>query len=164
VYRTVTDFLADFSEQNVSTLKVLDSLTDASLGQAVAPGGRTLGRIAWHIVHTLWEMPAQAGLLAPAGEVVPPTSSAALVAAYRAASAAVASAVGASWTDAMLAGEIPMYGEHWPRGRVLSALIRHEDHHRGQVTVLMRQAGLPVPGVFGPSQEGWVAFGVAAQD
>ena len=38
------------------------ALTDASLGQMVAPGGRSLGRIAWHIVQTLGEMGGHAGL------------------------------------------------------------------------------------------------------
>ncbi|MCK4657684.1 MAG: hypothetical protein KAT85_11650, partial [candidate division Zixibacteria bacterium] len=33
-------------------------------------------------------------------------------------------------------------------------------HHRGQMTVLMRQAGLKVPGVYGPSMEEWEHFGM----
>ena len=47
---------------------------------------------------------------------------------------------------------------------MLSALIRHEAHHRGQMTVLMRQAGLTVPGVYGPSREEWVAYGMPVQE
>jgi len=31
-------------------------------------------------------------------------------------------------------------------------LIAHQGHHRAQMTVLMRQAGLKVPGVYGPSE------------
>ena len=42
---------------------------------------------------------------------------------------------------------------------MLSSLIRHQAHHRGQMTVLMRQAGLPVPGVYGPAREEWKAYG-----
>ena len=38
-------------------------------------------------------------------------------------------------------------------------LINHQNHHRGQMTVLMRQAGLTVPGVYGPAKKrvgrGW---------
>jgi len=55
-----------------------------------------------------------------------------------------------------------MYGETWPRGVTLFALIAHQAHHRGQMTVLMRQAGLTVPGVYGPSSEEWQAHGMAA--
>lgn len=43
-----------------------------------------------------------------------------------------------------------MYGEIWARGLTLFYLITHQAHHRGQMTVLMRQAGLPVPGIYGP--------------
>jgi uncharacterized damage-inducible protein DinB len=41
-----------------------------------------------------------------------------------------------------------------PRGAMLRSLIDHQTHHRGQMTVLLRQAGLPVPGVMGPTKEG----------
>ncbi len=60
----------------------------------------------------------------------------------------------------MLSEMIPMYGEQWPRGLALAMLISHETHHRGQMTVLMRQAGVPVPGVSGPSREEWEAMGM----
>ena len=36
---------------------------------------------------------------------------------------------------------------------VLNVLIRHQIHHRGQMTILMRQAGVVVPSVYGPSRE-----------
>jgi hypothetical protein len=42
--------------ESEGTLKMLRALTDASLAQAVAPEGRTLGRLAWHITTTLPEM------------------------------------------------------------------------------------------------------------
>jgi uncharacterized damage-inducible protein DinB len=32
-------------------------------------------------------------------------------------------------------------------------LVRHLIHHRGQMSVLMREAGLIVPGVYGLSRE-----------
>jgi len=40
-----------------------------------------------------------------------------------------------------------------PKGAILRVLIDHQTHHRGQMTVLLRQAGLPVPGVMGPTKE-----------
>lgn len=53
-----------------------------------------------------------------------------------------------------------MYGETWAIGVTLSALIDHQIHHRGQMTVLMRQAGLKVPGIYGPSREDWSQIGM----
>jgi len=55
-----------------------------------------------------------------------------------------------------------MYGETWARGLTLFYLILHQAHHRGQITVLMRQAGLTVPGIYGPAKEEWAAFGAPA--
>jgi uncharacterized damage-inducible protein DinB len=55
---------------------------------------------------------------------------------------------------------VEMYAERWRKGQVLSVLIRHQCHHRGQMTVLMRQAGLRVPGVSGPSREEWATWGM----
>ncbi|MCK6259572.1 DinB family protein [Fictibacillus sp. KIGAM418] len=46
-----------------------------------------------------------------------------------------------------------MYGEKWENGLTLYILNCHQIHHRGQMTVLMRLAGLKVPGVYGPSIE-----------
>jgi uncharacterized damage-inducible protein DinB len=54
-----------------------------------------------------------------------------------------------------------MYGERWTRGFTLFASLLHEVHHRGQMTVLMRQAGLAVPGTAGPSKQEWAQWGMA---
>ena len=42
----------------------------------------------------------------------------------------------------------------------LQILLFHQTHHRGQMTVLMRQAGLPVPGMYGPAKEDWAKYGM----
>ena len=55
-----------------------------------------------------------------------------------------------------------MYGQKWKRGVTLGILITHQIHHRAQMTVLMRQAGLKVPGIYGPAYEEWAAMGMEA--
>ena len=35
----------------------------------------------------------------------------------------------------------------------------HQCHHRGQMSVLMRQAGIRVPGIYGPAREEWSMLG-----
>lgn len=69
-----------------------------------------------------------------------------------------------SWTDETLIQETDMYGETWKMGKVLSMLIIHQAHHRAQMTVLMRQAQLPVTGVYGPSKEEWSTMGMKPQE
>jgi uncharacterized damage-inducible protein DinB len=166
MYRRVDDFLQDWAAESQSTRSVLRTLTDRSLAQRVAPGGRTAGRLAWHLVLTLGEMPRHSGLGIQGlpDEAPLPGSAAEILARYEEAAVSLSGAVKAHWTDALLPEEIPMYGEQWPRGRVLSVLIRHEAHHRGQLTVLMRQAGLTVPGVYGPAREEWAAMGMTPQE
>lgn len=163
--RAIADFLAAWQYESGATLKVFRNLTDASLSQRVTPDGRSLGFLAWHITTSINEMMAAAGVAhsGPGGKDPEPSSAAEIAAAYEKAAAALAQAVPAAWTDAQLPEKIPMYGEMWPRSQVLGALIAHQCHHRGQMTVLMRQAGLAVPGVYGPAKEEWTAYGMPPQ-
>lgn len=162
--RKIEDFQKDWAYEAEMTGKVLQTLTDESLGQKVNADGRDLGFLAWHLTQTLGEMPGKVGLKidAPGFEQECPTSAAEIAAAYEKAAKSVADEVTANWTDDTLLQTDEMYGETWARGLTLFYLIAHQAHHRGQMTVLMRQAGLPVPGVYGPSKEEWAAFGAPA--
>ena len=57
------------------------------------------------------------------------------------------------WTDKDLATINDFFGRPMPNSIFLMTLINHQNHHRGQMTVLMRQAGLTVPGVYGPAKK-----------
>lgn len=162
--RKVEDFQKDWSYEAEMTGKILDSLTDESLSQKVSAEGRNLGFLGWHLTQTLGEMLGLVGLKidAPGHDKECPTSAAEIAAAYRTAAASVTDEIAANWTDDTLLEEDNMYGETWARGLTLFYLIAHQAHHRGQMTVLMRQAGLPVPGVYGPAKEEWAAMGAPA--
>jgi uncharacterized damage-inducible protein DinB len=86
-------------------------------------------------------------------------SAAAIAAAYETASRSLLEQLEA-WDDATLDVEDDMYGQRWTRGFTLHALLEHQIHHRGQMTVLMRQAGLKVPGIYGPAREDWSGMGM----
>jgi uncharacterized damage-inducible protein DinB len=92
---------------------------------------------------------------------MPPVTAEAIRAGYAAVTAELGAAIKADWNDAALEVTDDMYGEQWPRGLTLGILIQHEIHHRAQMTVLMRQAGLRVPGIFGPSKEDWASMGMS---
>jgi uncharacterized damage-inducible protein DinB len=164
LFRRIDDFAEEWQVERLSTLRNMQLMTDESLSQAIVPGGRTLGFLAWHLTVTFREMLAHAGLEpdgpAPAEPV--PSSAAEIAQRYERASASVIEQVTAAWTDDMMDDEIAMYGRIFKRGNVLEMLIRHEAHHRGQMTVLMRQAGLPVVGPYGPSREQWAEYGMVA--
>ena len=163
MYRRIDDFLTDYTYESQATLSVLRALTDAALAQRVTPEGRTAGRLAWHIA-VCTGMAAEAGLdVRTPPDSDPPPSAREIAERYGEAACAVSGAVKAQWTDASLAEEVPMYGEMWTRGKALMSMVKHEAHHRGQLTVLMRQAGLAVPGVYGPAREEWAAMGMDPQ-
>ena len=162
--RKVEDFLKDWDYEIEATVKVMNALTDESLSQKVSDDGRTLGFLAWHLTQTLGEMPGLVGLTVDAPEFSAecPATAAEIAAAFETAARSVATEVSANWTDETLLLTDEMYGETWARGLTLFYLILHQAHHRGQMTVLMRQAGLAVPGIYGPAKEEWAAFGAPA--
>ena len=162
--RLIEDFRKDWEYEADATLKVLNALTDESLSQQVTPDGRSLGFLAWHLTQTLPEMLGQVGLTidGPAHDHECPTSAAEIASTYEKAAKSVTQEVTSKWNDETLLQTDSMYGETWARGVTLFALIAHQAHHRGQMTVLMRQAGLKVPGIYGPAKEDWVAMGMPA--
>ncbi len=162
--RTIEDFSSAWNYEHEATLKLFRAMTDASLAQRVTAEGRSLGELAWHIVQTLGEMPHHAGVPveAPAEDAPVPASASHIAEEFDNAARSVAGAVVATWSDAQLFDEVAMYGQTWMKRDVLSSLILHQAHHRGQMTVLMRQAGLAVPSIYGPSREEWAAMGMSA--
>jgi uncharacterized damage-inducible protein DinB len=162
VIATIKDFDRHWTEEFDKTQKIFKHLTDRSLTQLVAPGGRTLGRLAWHITTTIPEMMSRTGLtLAGPGQDAPvPTWASAISGAYQQVALSLLDQIKANWTDETLMMTDEMYGQIWKRGYTLTALIFHQIHHRGQITVLMRQAGLKVPGIYGPAREEWAVWGM----
>lgn len=159
MYRTIAGFTQGWDYERGMTRKLLDNITEAAMGQAVKPGGRTLGRLAEHLIYTLVEMPGEAGI-----KVEPASTATSIAERYSETAEHLGEAVAAQWTDEALGEDIPMYGDVWKKGNVLKALINHEAHHRGQMTVLMRQASLRVPGIYGPAEEDWASMGMPAQE
>ncbi len=162
MFRKIEDFEASWEQNIKGTMNILGALTDESLAQSVTDGHRTIGRMAWHLVTTYPEMMKLTGLEVKAvDEHAPvPEKLADIITGYKAVTDELFQQVKERWTDADLDVEDDIYGMKWKRGMTLSGLIAHEVHHRGQITVLMRQAGLKVPGVFGPAKEEWAGAGM----
>lgn len=160
MFTDVDKVISAYEQERANTLKLLDGLTDESLDKPQMENIRTLGRAAWHIVTTYPEMCALIGITIDGpGEKDPiPKKASEIADAYRAATGALMRAL-KTWSNDDLMKEDSLYGETWPRGKSLWVFLVHEIHHRAQMTVLMRLAGLPVPGLYGPSREEWDAYG-----
>jgi uncharacterized damage-inducible protein DinB len=164
MFRKIEDFQKAWAYEAESTVKLFNHLTDESLNQKITENGRSLGFLAWHLVLTFGEMLERVGLQidVPDYETAPPQTAAEIVSAFEKGAKSVAEEVAKNWTGETLLQEDNLYGETWTRGETLGFLLVHQTHHRGQITVLMRQAGLPVTGVYGPAKEEWQALGMPA--
>ncbi len=162
MYHSIQEFLEDWHEEHELTLKLFRQLSDASLTQQVSKECRTLGQLAWHIVTSLGEIAGKAGLVVTAPESGSPVPSTAkeILSAYEKAAETFILAIKEQWSDILLLETIEMYDEHWTRSATLSSIIKHLIHHRAQMTVIMRQLGLKVPGIYGPSREEWTELGL----
>ena len=168
MFRRVDDFQTCWKDESGKTLELFKAIPDEAMKTFITPEHRDLRRLAWHLVESLIEMPGHCGLKIEGSRLLqgnfigaPPASMKEIEAAYSAAADSLAEALQA-WTDGDLEIEDELYGEHWKRGFTLFVLAMHQTHHRAQMTVLMRQAGLKVPGLYGPAKEGWAAYGMEA--
>jgi uncharacterized damage-inducible protein DinB len=158
VFATVDQFLRLWAIESDLTSRVLAALTDEALRFGPVPDARTAGEIAWHIVTAIREIGGHAGfgLTGPDRKQPPPPRAAAILERYRHAAAELGTVVQSRTTGERLRLRVEAYGETWSVSGLLSVLIRHEIHHRGQLMQLMREAGLRLPAVYGPSRdEAW---------
>ena len=160
MYHTIKEFLDDWKYESESTVKIFSNLTDESLSQKITPKGRSLGRLAWHITATIGEMLNRTGLKFEElnDDINFPHHAALIIENYKAASKSLEEQLSKDWTDKSLSEQVNMYGEMWTKEAVLTSLVKHQIHHRAQMTVIMRAAGLKVPGIYGPAYEEWSAM------
>ncbi len=164
MFRSIEDFANVWAFESDCTRKLLANLTDAELGRPIAAGGFwTLGELANHIAIVIPVIGSMAGLDfpdAPTTDVPPaPSSAKEICDAYDKWASGVVEQVKSKWTDGDL-GSTDRYFDHydWAKGFALHILVTHQSHHRGQMTVLMRQAGLPLCGIYGPTKEETEAY------
>jgi uncharacterized damage-inducible protein DinB len=161
--RSISDFITVWNQEAENTTSLFRGLSNTAMHQSVTAEHRDLGRLAWHITTTIREMMERTGLHVegPHPDAPVPASAAEIVSAYENSASSLVNALGA-WDDGTLEQTDNMYGETWSRSLTLQILLFHQTHHRGQMTVLMRQAGLPVPGMYGPAKEDWAKYGMQA--
>lgn len=155
MYRKLEDFIQDWDQAVSGTIKVLEALADDKLNQAIAEGHNTLGWLGWHLANSLAFFGGEVGLKVEAagGPNDVPNTAAKIVEAYLTSAEQVKQEAKANLSDEKLVETVNSFGGEIPRGALLRSMIDHQTHHRGQMTVLLRQAGLKVPGIMGPTKE-----------
>ena len=154
MYRQVNDFLNDWTVAAKGTSLVMQAMTDDKLNQSIVEGHSSLGWLSWHLVGATGFFSHLAGLQVPMlpQDAPIPATVGDIVAAYENVARCVEDEV-AKLSDKDLLEEVNGLNGPMARGKLLHILIDHQTHHRGQMTVLLRQAGLPVPGIMGPTKE-----------
>ncbi|SHM72387.1 DinB family protein [Gracilibacillus kekensis] len=154
MYRKIKDFISDWDNAAQGTTKVLESLTNEKLDQAIVEGHNTLGWLGWHLATSPAFFASIVGLEVKASDPKKiPDNASTIVDAYKKIVEDIRTAAQNQLTDEKLNEEINSMGMTTTRGALLRTLLDHQTHHRGQMTVLLRQAGLTVPGVMGPTKE-----------
>ena len=166
MYRNIDDFLNDWNDEEKFTEKFFGLIKEESKKTKVHEDVRSLERLAWHITQTLTEMPTKAGLFDhdPLHDMPAPHSIDEIIKINKKYSKELVENIKTKWKNEDLENEVNMYGDNWKKGKILSILIGHQVHHRGQMTVIMRLLNIPVLGYFGPSKEEWIAMGVPAME
>ncbi|WP_058308970.1 DinB family protein [Gracilibacillus massiliensis] len=154
MYRKINDFINDWDNAAQGTTKVLESLTNETLDQAIVEGHNTLGWLGWHLATSPAFFASIVGLEVKASDPKQiPDNASTIVEEYKKIVHDIRTEAQNQLTDEKLNEEIDSMGMTTTRGAMLRTLIDHQTHHRGQMTVLLRQAGLTVPGVMGPTKE-----------
>ena len=165
MYHTLKEFSDDWKYESDSTIKILSNLTDETLNHKLSAKGRTLGRLAWHITAQIGEALNSMGVNFETvnDDENYPAHVKVIVEKYKSTSDILIESLSKHWTDENLKEEVNIYHQTWTKEKVLTSLIKHQIHHRAQMAVIMRAAGLKVPGIYGPSYEEWQQFGAQPQ-
>jgi len=161
MFTSIEDFTTEWSQEAKMTKQVLDLLTDQSLNQIITEKHRTLGRLAWHLVESIGYM-TSLGLTfeVPDDNEEIRNSAKAIAKQYERVSESLMKAVKTQWDNQSLQINQTVFGEEWNNGASLRFTLMHQAHHRGQMTVLMRQAGLQIPDIYGPNYDSWIERGM----
>jgi uncharacterized damage-inducible protein DinB len=166
MYLKINDFVNEWNEESESTLKIFSQIPDSVKSLKDNENIRSLERLAWHITQTITEMPKSCGIMkedALENKDIP-SSFSEIIDLYKEHSKKLSETLEKEWTDADLTRNMKIYGQEWEGGKILSILVKHQIHHRAQMTILMRMQNLKVPGLYGPSKEEWSQYGMEAQE
>jgi uncharacterized damage-inducible protein DinB len=160
---TIIETLLQELEQEVQTTRrVLERVPDAQLGWKPHPKSMSLGQLALHIAIVpggVAEMAAAPGLDEPPQFAHPSAQSAAELVPALEESVAKARRVLSGMDDrqametwTLRSGDQVLLT--MPRAALLrSIMLNHWYHHRGQLSVYLRQLNVPLPSIYGPSAD-----------
>lgn len=155
MYRNLNDFIQEWDKNSKGTLAIFKSITDEKKHVAIVEGHSSLESLSWHLTTAPDYFMGQAGLSLDV-ELNPkstPATISEIIETYEAVRENVSKVAQEHLSDEKLLTEVNSHGQLTPIGSILRLMVDHQTHHRAQMQVLLRQAGLHVPGVMGPTKE-----------
>jgi uncharacterized damage-inducible protein DinB len=158
----IDGMLQELEQEAQTTRRVLERVPDNQLSWRPHPKARTLGELALHVatvpggVAVLIASPSPAQ--APTFTDPSPQTAAELIPALDQSIAKAKAVLGGMDDTALMESWRLMKGERevlaLPRVSLLRAImLNHWYHHRGQLTVYLRQLDVPIPSIYGPSAD-----------
>jgi uncharacterized damage-inducible protein DinB len=157
----IDGMLMELEQEARTTRRVLERVPGDQLGWKPHKKARTLGELALHVASTpgaVATIASQPEVQEPEFKDPTPASVAELIPALDQ-SVATAKRLLGGMDDATLNGTWRMKrnGQEvlaMPRAALLrSIMLNHWYHHRGQLSVYLRELGVPIPSIYGPSAD-----------
>jgi uncharacterized damage-inducible protein DinB len=157
----IDGMLQELEMEAQTTRRVLERVPDDKLTWRPHAKARTLGELALHIAQVpgnVAQIAAQAQVQAPKFSDSSPRRASELIPALDQSIAKAKSLLGGMDDAAMMSTWRMMHGDREllaiPRVAFLrSVLLNHWYHHRGQLTVYLKELDVPIPSVYGPSAD-----------
>jgi uncharacterized damage-inducible protein DinB len=158
----IDGMLQELEQEAQTTRRVLERVPDNKLAWRPHEKARTLGELALHVAMVpgaVAELAAtQSTVQAPQFTDLSPTSAAELIPALDESIAKAKKVLGGMDDITLMATWRMMQGERevfaLPRIALLrSVMLNHWYHHRGQLTVYLRELDVPIPSIYGPSAD-----------
>jgi uncharacterized damage-inducible protein DinB len=149
--------LRTWDQEHALTAKVLRAAPPGKTGLRPHEKSKSLGELCWHLAEAERFFATRClGIEVPGENPVPkenpPATPAAMADAFDRSHAALRAACAAK--PAAWFGEvIDFFATRMSRQAILDLMVRHEVHHRGQLTVYLRLAGAKVPSTYGGSAD-----------
>ena len=157
----IDGMLMELEQEAKTTRRVLERVPGDRLGWKPHTKSRTLGELALHVASTpgaVATLACESEIQAPDFRDQAPQSAAELIPALDQ-SVATAKRLLANMDDAKLSEtwRVKRNGQEVlaiPRAALLrSIMLNHWYHHRGQLSVYLRELGVPIPSIYGPSAD-----------
>jgi uncharacterized damage-inducible protein DinB len=161
--RLIDSILQELEQETQTTRRVLERVPQDQLTWRPHEKSRTLGQLALHIATVPGGVAELAASRSPAqvpsfADDPSPKSASELIPALDQSIAKAKSVLGGMDDAALMGTWRLMHGDRElfaiPRVAFLrSVMLNHWYHHRGQLTVYLRELGVPIPSIYGPSAD-----------